>query len=548
MTPPDDLVARAIAALRQITVPADVAQSARASADEIERTWQRTPYVLSFDGDVKVRTEFANTLIGERVFDPLARTPGNTTLRLRHGERFVIRALHRVLQPPAEAPHDSETRRLLAERERAELDTERALPMVIQQRPAVWAFWLWILRAILLVTNRAKLATLSAQKQATAEARQQLAAVEDREKQERAARELFYREVRAIKSCEIEVELPTLPADVELVESAGDADARFDAAKPLAVAKLAAAAKAARANNLAARARHALDKARNGVEEELARADGVLKQRIAEVEAFAIPMDRTRYTNAQLDRIKPQILASTTAAMEHASTHLLSGLAELSERWVGTIAAATNADELKAAIAKIEEQWIPAPQQIAEEVRMLVAGGVGGVARDLVPEILAPLRAHGLADEHLATPKRAPAVAAVPILPSLANPSTAKVGGSWFTGLFKSFETRRTEVREQVHARLEHLRSVAAAELLDAEPKLHAAIGQALAVELGRALDLQRAWYTERLAAEQAAVEAERTKLLPLYTQREKIEDQLGFFASTLMRSGGNGLALPSST
>lgn len=529
-------------------MPADVAQSARASADEIERTWQRTPYVVSFDGDAKTRTELVNTLIGERVFDPLARTPGNTTVRLRYGERFVIRALHRVLHPPADVPRDDEARRLVAERERAELDAERALPMVVQKRPAVWAFWLWILRAILLVTHRAKLATLTTQREATAEARTRLAAAEDREKQEHAARELFYRDVRAISSCEIEVELTTIPQTVELVETAGDADVRFDAAKPLPVAKLEAAAKLSRANNLAERARYALEKARGGVEEELARADAVLQQRIAEVEAFAVTTDRTRYTNAQLDRIKPQILASTTAAMEHASTHLLSGLAELSQQWVGAIAAATNPDELKAAIAKIEDQWIRAPQQIAEEVRTLVAGGVGGVARDLVPEIVAPLRAHGLAEEHLGTPKRAPAVAAVAILPSLTNPSTSKVGGSWLTGLFKSFETRRTEVREQVHARVEHLRSVAAAELLDAEPKLHAAIGQALAVELGRALDLQRAWYTERLAAEQAAVEAERTKMLPLFSQREKIEDQLGFFASTLTRSGGSGLALPSST
>jgi hypothetical protein len=545
---PDTLVSRAIGALRAVTLPADVAQSAHDTADEIERTWQRTPYVVAFDGDVKARTELANTLIGERVFDPLARTPGNTTLRLRYGERFVVRALHRVLQPPVEAPHDSEARRLVAERERAELDTERALPMVVQTRPAIWAFWLWLLRAIYLVTHRAKLSALSAQRDATAGARARLSIALEREKQERAGRELFYRDVRAISSCEIEIELPTLPKSIELVETAGDADVRFDAAQPLAVAKLEGAAKTARANNLAARARYALEKARVGVEEELARADAVLQQRIAEVEAYAVTTDRTRYTNAQLDRIKPQILASTTAAMEHASTHLLSGLAELSQQWVGAIAAATNADELKAAIAKIEEQWIPAPQQIAEEVRMLVAGGVGGVARDLVPEIVAPLRAHGLPEEHLAMPKRAPAVAAVPILPSLANPSTAKVGGSWLTGLFKPFETRRTEVREQVHARVEHLRGVAAAELLDAEPKLHAAIGQALAVELGRALDLQRAWYVERLAAEQAFVDAERTKLLPLYAQREKIEDQLGFFASTLTRSGGNGLALPSST
>ena len=153
---------------------------------------------------------------------------------------------------------------------------------------------------------------------------------------------------------------------------------------------------------------------------------------------------------------------------------------------------------------------------------MLVAGGVGGVARDLYPEIVAPLREHGLPEQHLGMPKRAPAVGAVPILPSLANPSTAKVGGSWFTGLFKSFDTRRSEVREQVHARVEHLREVAAAELLDAEPKLHAAIGQALAVELGRALDLQREWYTQRLASEHEAVEAERTKLLPLFSSARR--------------------------
>jgi hypothetical protein len=545
---PDDLVARAIASLRQITVPADVAQSAHDTADEIERTWQQTPYVVAFDGDVKARTELANTLIGERLFDPLSRTPGNTTLRLRYGDELVIRALHRVLRPPAVAPRDEKARRLVTERAEAELETQRALPMVVQKRPAVWAFWLWLLRAIFLVTHREKLTRLSAQREATKEARNQLTTVEDRERQESAARELFYREVRAITSCEIEVELPTMPREVELVETAGDADARFDAEKPLLVAKLVEVAKSSRANNLAARARYALEKARVGVEEALARADGVLKQRIAEVEAFAITTDRTRYTAQQLDRIKPQILASTTAAMEHASTHLFSALAELSEKWVGTIAAATNADELKAAIAKIEDQWIPAPQQIAEEVRMLVAGGVGGVARDLYPDIVAPLKAHGLPEEHLGMPKRAPAVAAVPILPSLANPSMAKVGGSWFTGLFKSFETRRTEVREQVHARVERLREVATAEMLDAEPKLHAAIGQALAVELARALDVQRAWYMERLAAEQAVVEAERTKLLPLVSQREKIEDQLGFFASTLTRNGGSGLALPSST
>lgn len=546
MAAPEDLVARAIAALRAITLPADVAQSAHDTAHEIDRTWRRTPYVVAFDGDVKTRTELVNSLCGERLLDPFARALGSTPLKLRHGDRLVVHVGGRELEPPSAAPRDDEARRLVAEAEDAEHETQRALPAVVQKRPAVWAFWLWLMRAIFLLTHREKLASLTAQQHATAEARKRLAIVEDREKQERAARELFYRDVRALS--EIEIALPNIPEGVELVEMAGDADLRIDAGEKLELDHLLDAAKAARAENLAARARYALEKARGGVEEELARADSVLTQRIAQVEAYALTTERTRYTAAQLERIKPQILASTTAVMEHASTHMLSGLAELSQQWVSTIAGSTNADELKSAIAKIEDQWIPAPQQLAEEVRMLVAGGVGGVARDLYTEVVSPLRAHGLPEQHLATPKRAPAVEAVPILSSLANPSMKKVGGSWFTGLFKSFETRRSEVREQVHARVEHLREVAAAELLDAEPKLHAAIGQALAVELGRALDLQREWYAERLASEQAAVEAERTKLLPLFTVREKIEDQLGFLASTLTRSGGSGRALPSST
>jgi hypothetical protein len=148
------------------------------------------------------------------------------------------------------------------------------------------------------------------------------------------------------------------------------------------------------------------------------------------------------------------------------------------------------------------------------------------VARDLYPELVAPLREYGLPEQHLQT-KRAPAISSVTILPSLANPSTAKVGGSWVTGLFKSFESRKTEVREQVHARVERLREIAAADILDAEPKLHAAIGQALAVELGRALDLQREWYAQRLAEEREAVELARAKLLPIYAARDRIDTEL---------------------
>lgn len=548
----DDVVSRAIAALRGITLPADVARSAHDTADEIERTWRQSPYVVAFDGDVQARTELVNMLCGERLLDPFARAPGSATLRLRHGDKLACRVLytdrtHEDRPIPEPEPisdfgigeREDEVRTQLADRQHAQEEVERALPVLVRKPPAAWAIWLWFVRAFFVLAYREKLATWRARQAATAESRRKLASIEEhavqREKRERSARDRYYSEVRAYVSGgpagegvrEVELDIPAIPVGVDLVESAIAADLTIDASKPLDPSTLIAAAAAARAAHLEQRARAALQRLRGDLDEVLSRAEAELKERLAQLEKYALTMERSRYTAVQLDRIKPHLLASTTAAMEHASTHLGASLAELANAWVGKVAAATTTDELKVAITAIENQWTAEPQRIAEEVRMLAVGGAGGVARDLYPELVAPLRDYGLPEQHLQVPKLAPVVGAVAILPSLANPSTTKVGGSWFTGLFKSFESRRTAVREQVHARVEHMREVAAAELLDAEPKLHAAIGQALAVELGRALDLQREWYTQRLAEEREAVELARAKLLPLYAERDGIDNEL---------------------
>lgn len=552
MAESDRVVSRALAALREITLPADVARSAHDTADEIERTWRQPPYVVAFEGDVQARTELVNTLCGERLLDPFARAPGSATLRLRHGDKLACRVrytdrTHEDRPIPEPEPisdfgigeREDEVRTQLAGHQKAQEEVERALPVLVRKRPAAWAIWLWFVRAFLLLAHREKLATWRARHTATAESRRKLASIEEyavqREKRERAAREKYYGEVRAYASggpagegvCEVELVLPALPVGVDLVESAIAADLTIDASKPLDTTTLVDAAAAARAAHLEQRALAALQRLRGDLDEVLSRAEAELRERLGQVEKYALTIERTRYTAVQLDRIKPHLLASTTAAMEHASTHLGASLAELANDWVGKVAAATNTDELKAAITAIEDQWQAAPQRIADEVRMLAMGGAGGVARDLYPELVAPLREYGLPEQHLQMPKRAPVVGAVALLPSLANPSTAKVGGSWLTGLFKSFDSRRTAVREQVHARVEHMREVAAAELLDAEPKLHAAIGQALAVELGRALDLQREWYTQRIAEEREAIELARAKLLPLYAQRDAIDSEL---------------------
>jgi hypothetical protein len=99
----------------------------------------------------------------------------------------------------------------------------------------------------------------------------------------------------------------------------------------------------------------------------------------------------------------------------------------------------------------------------------------------------------------------------VPVLPSLANPSDASLGGAgWFGALFKSLDSRRAGIRDKVEQHVKRLQQVATAEMRDAEPKLHAAIADALAGELASSLDRQRAWIDDAIAAEREAFARER--------------------------------------
>jgi hypothetical protein len=154
---------------------------------------------------------------------------------------------------------------------------------------------------------------------------------------------------------------------------------------------------------------------------------------------------------------------------------------------------------------------------------MLVMGGAGGIARDLYVETVSALRAHGLPEEHLKTPKRAPEVQPVEILPSLANPTTFTLGGNWFAGLFKSFDAKKTELREKVGARIERIREIAVAELLNAEPKLHAAVMQSLAAQLDTAIEHQQIWHQQVVADENEAIAKDREAVAPLVSSRDAL-------------------------
>jgi hypothetical protein len=263
--------------------------------------------------------------------------------------------------------------------------------------------------------------------------------------------------------------------------------------------------------------------ARARIESEINRTEALFRARLQKIGKLALPIDKREFSVAQLQRVRPMLGASVNAVMEHASVHMGSERAQLGSGWLATLSNASSGDALKAAIATIEEQWPVAATRIAEEVRMLVMGGASGVARDLYVETVSALRAHGLPEEHLKTPKRAPEVEPVQLLPSLVEPSTFTLGGNWLAGLFRSFDARKTDVRDKVQARIERIREFAAAELLDAEPALTAAVMHSLSAQLDTAIELQEAWHQQAMLDEQAAIAKDRDALAPLIKCRDTV-------------------------
>jgi hypothetical protein len=182
----------------------------------------------------------------------------------------------------------------------------------------------------------------------------------------------------------------------------------------------------------------------------------------------------------------------------------------------------TDGKALEALVATLTEQWTARPNRIGDEVRLLVMGGVGGSARDLYADLVAPLHARGLPEAHLKL-RAAPVLPPVTMLPSLFSQTSKLELPGFFGRLFRSFDDRRAEVREKAHARVERLQELASAELLDAEPLLRAALREVLARELTAAIGHQRAWLDAALAAEHAAIAAEREQLAPLVAIRDAV-------------------------
>ena len=561
------LVEQAHATLCRLADAPPATEAVKAAIGELERAWEK-PLAVGIGGELPARTELLDVCAGGKVFDPHDRAKGGAAVRIRRGTATSFRATRddgtteeQTLPPDRTAEIESARARAAAARdehaarEQALVRVESALP----KRPAWWAFWAWLPYWFALRKQQHQRAERSLAERAVREARTQLETIEADanalEAHTRLATKRFFDSLKQLASggtigagvleVEVTVERSPLPENVELVELAGatragaDVDAVLLAqgdkvyapvrgGHPLAIgdhvqvlAALPALLLEARALRLAKRVETKIRTVMSSLADAIERKEATFRVRMDRVQALRVE-DPTAYVEEQLAGVRGEISASVNAVVEHASVHLGSELAQLQEEWIGSVATAPDADALKAALAKIDEEWLARPRRIAEEVRVLVAGGLGGSARDIYPKVVEPLHAHGLPEEHWKL-RAAPELPPLVLFPSLVRDSTKLEKGGWLAGLFRSFEARRTAARERVHEKVERMREVAGSELLDAEPRLNQVIGDALTALVDTALVRQQAWLDAAIDEERARITKDREAILPLMSVHDAV-------------------------
>ena len=200
------LIESAVAALRGITSPPELARSVRDAADDIERTWQRLPFVCGLAGDLGARTELINLVAGERVLDPAARVPGCAALRVKRGKTIALRADSSVdiKVIPDQEPSDDFSLLQRADEVRGEVSilettaaaAETKLPVLVRNKPKPWRFWLWPVYWLLALIHRKTFATWRTANAKLGDARRKLSGIqgftEQRDERERTAREQYF--------------------------------------------------------------------------------------------------------------------------------------------------------------------------------------------------------------------------------------------------------------------------------------------------------------------------------------------------------------------
>lgn len=567
------LVEQAQATLCRLADAPPAAEAAAAAIADIERSCEKQPLAVGIGGDLPARTELINFLCGSRVLDPHGRVRGSAAVRIVRGAATEFRAeradgsIEAQALPPDRAD-DVAAARARADAAHAELARrERALVRVEPPRPPPppwWAIWLWIAIWIARWRKREEPAPEVEEPvdpelvavRAHAEATEHDAAA--LEAHVRLTRAHYFDALKNLASggtaganvidVAITVAESPLPQGIEIVELAGTsrAGAEVDAVllvkdgqiftpgsppQPLgdfahALGTLPSLLADARALRIARRIETKITAAMSSLADSLERKEAMLRERIARFEELQLA-DPDGFVRTQIDRVRTEISASVTAVVEHASVHLGSELAALQQDWIGWVGDAPDSEALKTGVAKIEMEWGTRPLRIAEEVEVLVLGGLGGSIRDVYPEVVAPLLDRGL-PKGRGKLQAAPALPHVPLLPSLKQEPAKLEKGSWLAGLFRSFEAQRAKVRERVHERIERLQEIAESELLDAEPRLNEAIRMAVAELLATAITHQAENLEATIKTEYAAVTRERKTMAPLVAIADSVRAEAG--------------------
>jgi hypothetical protein len=558
------LVEQAHATLCRLADAPPATAAVKAAITELEEAWDK-PFAAGIGGDVAARTELFNAACGAKLFDPSTRPSGSTTVRIRRGAEAGFRAIRGDGSIDERALPDERTAAIAAARSRATFASDALAASVaiervppLPPRPAWWHVWRWprywreTKRVRALRDARPDVDPLAA---ARAEASALAMAAEALEAAARIGRERYIEELRDVagrsnSGC-VEVAITTvtaLPEEIELVELANPAraGAEIDAVllakgdklfaptrggHPLALGGFAEVLPAlralladARALRLAKRVEVKIKGVMASLADAIERKEDTFRQRIGKLHAMRLA-DPEGFAAEQLTRLRGEVSASVTTVVEHASVHLGSELAALQDEWIGNIAVAMDNDALKAAVAKVDEEWEARPRRIADEVRVLVVGGLAGSARDIYPRAVEPLGQYGLPEDKYRV-REAPELPSFTLLPSLSQDAGKLEKGGWLAGLFKSFDGKRTDVREKVHDRVERMRELAASEVLDAEPRLNATILAALSRLMETAIAAQQAWIEGALEAERAAIDKDREVLTPLRSVHDAVRTE----------------------
>jgi hypothetical protein len=278
-----------------------------------------------------------------------------------------------------------------------------------------------------------------------------------------------------------------------------------------------------RALVLARSARDELEPAVAALDNDILDTEEAFRLRIERLEAMQI-LDAEEFARTELAKVKPQVLKGTRAVIEQTASHLAAELDRLNAEWAHAISISQDNDHLKSAVARIEQSAPIDARRIAEEVRNVALDSAARHAAEVTPELLASLRPHGLEEPPPRTPPQLPMIE---VLPSLTMPAAAKKLSGFLTGLFKSFESRRTDVLTKAEQRIANLRELAATEVLGAEPKLRELVEQALYQQLYAAIARQVSWLDRTLIAERESVAADGVALAPLARMRDRLKQDL---------------------